>query len=326
MSTPQNLKRAALLLQSLPKAQAARLISRLEARELKVVYKAMQHLSPQDRAQCDAVLDAFLQQLSAERSGARRATGHRSTDSSNQAPTGYDPFRFFVDLAPELQTRLLKVEHPRNIALVLSFLPTAMASRVLATLDIELRISVIRRLCSIDDFNPDEVDRLAQDIRRRLDSLLSRNDKKRGGVSVVTRLLSCVDPDTCESILTYLDGNDPDLAGQIKSQVFSFQRIADLPDDQIKTILKNVDTSCWAPALKRCSLKVQRKILSNLAQRPAQLLSMELANMHPVGPEICRQAQSHVVQTCLSLHDQGKIDLGLAMSSGSAAARTSRTV
>ena len=74
-------------------------------------------------------------------------------------------------------------------------------------------------------------------------------------------------------------------------------------------MLRNVDTSCWAPALKKAPLAIQKKFLDNMGQRPSELLSQEMANIGDVDDSVAHLAQKQIINVALKLHREGKIKL-----------------
>ena len=316
MSKQTKLRQAAVLIRSLPKSQSAKLLGKLQAHELRAVFQEMRRLP--DIAP-DELTNVLLQFIEAIRSNERTQPDKAQSalpqehppDSLPNPDTTTEPFGFLVALDESLQIRLLANEHPHNIALVLSMLATARASALMSRLDVMTRISVVRRLCDLDDFDQDEIERLARALRMRANKLLVENQKPQTGVRVASRLLSCIDGSTRDSIIDHLNGRDPDLARQLKSDLFQFKDLARMSNHDIRTILKHVDTAAWAPALKQADLETRKRILDNLAARPAEILSMEIAGMGPIAKPLAEQAQSHIVSICLELHDRGSIDLGI---------------
>ena len=58
--------------------------------------------------------------------------------------------------------------------------------------------------------------------------------------------------------------------------MFVFDDLSKLSDKDIQTVLKNVETAQWAMALKGASDELKQKILGNLSQRAAAMLSEEM--------------------------------------------------
>ena len=301
------LYRAALLMKSLPRTHSAKVLSRLDAPDLSKLldhYEVVQDVSPGELKRAfrefrQAFEELGGQPLPTPKPETRNALPENSIDSQ---------FTFFLDLQIEYQIKLLWDEHPKNIAMVLASLPTNASSTILDRLDAETRVSVLRRLCQADDFQPVEIKRLATILKSRAEQLISTQETH-AHVVTATKMLSCADPETVDSVLTHLTFEDPDLAKQIQKSVFKFEDVASLSRRDIRVLLASVDTACWAPALKNASLKTQKMIIGNLASRPAELLTEEISLIGPVPHNLAAQARQQVVAKCLELSEAGRISI-----------------
>ncbi|MCH2182817.1 MAG: hypothetical protein MK108_12505 [Mariniblastus sp.] len=314
MNQKQNLRQAAILLNSLPKKQAAKIFMLLEPSEMEVVFR---HMSMVDMVSAKELRQAYDEFVKGTESLQVKKSPKRKNQPTKlpETPPGKDDglkvgmFNFLVDISPQLQVKLLENEHPKNIALVLSLLPVEVGSGIIHELPSETRVNILRRMCQTDEFDRKRGKQLADILKKRLTKLLNQNLYRKKGVDVATRLLSCVDPQTYDSILSNLDHKDPDLAHQLKQSVFGFTDLQHLSDRDLKVILKSVDTSNWAPALKQGGLELKKKILQNLAAKPAELLNYEMANMGPVSESAAEEARHQIVTICLQLSDRGQIRL-----------------
>ena len=63
--------------------------------------------------------------------------------------------------------------------------------------------------------------------------------------------------------------------------MFVFEDIARFSDKDIQTVLKNVETSQWAMALKGASDTLKEKILKNMSERAAETLREEMEYLGP---------------------------------------------
>src|SRR5204862_5397614 len=87
---------------------------------------------------------------------------------------------------------------------------------------------------------------------------------------------------TNKGILETLEQDDPELVDQIRRLMFVFDDLLKLDDKSIQSLLKEVDNSQWALALKGASEELKAKVLGNLSQRAAALLQEEMEYLGPV--------------------------------------------
>ena len=111
---------------------------------------------------------------------------------------------------------------------------------------------------SIADFI--HVTEVEQGLRNRMSSALSQHFQNAGGVQAVAEILNVTDRATERALLESLAQEDPELVEEIRRLMFVFDDLGKLTDKDIQTVLKNVETSQWAMALKGSSAELKQKI------------------------------------------------------------------
>jgi flagellar motor switch protein FliG len=309
-----SLYHAAIILKSLPKAQAAKILSRLEAVDIKTVFAALDKVGKASVKELQESLDNLESHMSTafppltvDANGVFVDPLSSEVDSRKASDSIHQPFEFLNRVSAATRRQLLEDEHPKCIALVVAQLHPQIAAEVLHDLEPIQRISVLRRLCEQRESAPEEVAQLGYALKLRLNKIQSQVAAGSSGIHLAADLLSIADARTQQEVLDYMNQQDPDLAKQLQCSVFVFSDIVKLSDEEIKTLLKSADTSLWAPALKHCSLSTRRKILDNMAERAAQLLSQEIANIGPVDQHIAQRAQQQIVNIIVRLRRSGSI-------------------
>lgn len=322
MNLSNSLTQAALVLNRLPRKQSAMVLSRLAPDDIKSVIDALTNLDKASAEELHSALERFEVEAQSLMSNEQLAVDQSSTEPApieelaslqrrtpDAAIDDDNPFSFLIDTHPSVRNHLLRDEHPKNVAMVLSLLPPDMASECVAAMEPTLRTSVFRRLCEVDVLDEEEVAGLSFALKLRLKKLLKSWYSKSVGMNVAADLLSCSDSATQEVLLEHMSQSDPDLAVRLNRSVFKIERLETLEDREIKIILKHVDTACWAPALKNAPLSLQKKILDNMAARPAELLTFEIDQIGHVVSLIQQKAEQTIISETLRLAREGKIDL-----------------
>ncbi len=214
-----------------------------------------------------------------------------------------------MDAIPAIRDHLLEDEHPQNIAIVLSSFPPELASTTMKSLDPVVRFSVLKRVCELDELDPEAVAQLSYALKLRYRKLMNKQQYNKSGVQSAAALLSCSDPETQEMLIALMNQSDPDLAEHLQRRVIKLEDLAELTGSEIKSVLRNVDTSCWAPALKKAPLAVQKTFLDNMGPRPAELLNQEMANIGDIDESMSELARKQIINVALQLHREGKINL-----------------
>jgi flagellar motor switch protein FliG len=313
--SPSGLTQAAIVIGSLPRWQAANLLSRIRAEDC---VKVLDAVSKIDQVTSDQLTES-LNKLKQDSSRWRQSESKAGADSSQKQAVedrrktpgtigdraanvfAAKPFDFLINTVPKVRQQLLENEHPKNVSLILASLPADVASICLAELDPSTRVSVIRRMCEQDEIDPTELNELNYLLKLRHQKLFRRTTRKSSGIRVAVELLSFVDAETQQSILSMLEQTEPELAQELEFSFFTLDDLIDLSDDDIKKILQQVDTSHWAPALKRASFTLQQKILDNLAPGPKKFLSQQIAELNQLDPVVEQQAQRKIIKEALAL-------------------------
>ena len=323
MNRTSTLIQAAIVLNSLPKQQAAQLLSRLEPGDMKLVLDAVTRLDDVSAGQ----INECLKRLAEDSVRWRLVETEKSTPEVEEAKQKIDqalatkvsrfeksiesenPFGFLLETIPMLREHVLADEHPKNIAIVLSTFPPEIASETMNGLDRNLRVSVLKRMCELDEIHNEDITELGFALRMRLNKLLNSRAGKSAGMTSAANLLSCSDAGTREALLAYIGQSDPDLASKLKRSVFGVERLLSMDDKLIKTVLGNVDTSYWAPALKNADPELLEKVLENMGPEPREILSREIDEIGFVASKTEDKARKNIVQIVLRLAREGKIDL-----------------
>lgn len=229
-----------------------------------------------------------------------------STTADRRPPT-VSPLGFLRHLEPGLLGRIIIDEHPEDIALVLIELPAESAAELLQQFDPILRFSVLRRMCRLEKPNEHRAEELAFQLRLRLQQQLGKGQapsecaNQRRGLAAAARAVSLVEPDERRELLQQLRVVDGELGSEVAEQVFEFERLTDLNDEQLRLLLKRANTAWWAPALVSAPANVRERILSCFAKPAAAIVKREMKALGEISPQLALRAQQEIVATWIRL-------------------------
>ncbi len=253
-----NEKHAAIILKCLPRAKADRFLEALDPESCSSIVRLMQDIEVTTDK-----LQAAIARLESEGLGGARqldeSIQNRPIGNSVTQDKEESPFAFLTNIDRSVLRRLFNREHSRTAATILSTLPKEFASTILMDLEPPKRVEVIRQLTSLTSPNEKELVDLRFSLRLRIQKLL--NDPASS-----VPVSSAADKDRDDS----LDSARP---------YETLHKLSDLSNKQIKQLLKRVDTSHLAPALKTLPIQLQRKVLRNMASKPAAIVSKEIINV-----------------------------------------------
>jgi flagellar motor switch protein FliG len=199
-------------------------------------------------------------------------------------------------------------EHPQTIALVLAHLGPGQSAMVLSGLDQKAQADVARRIALMEQAGPDVIRLVERELDRRMSTVIGPQELSAvGGVPPLVAIINRADRSTERMILEGLESVSPDLAEQVRAQMFIFEDITTLDDPAIQLVLRNVDSNDLALALKGTSALVREKIMKNLSSRAAENLLEEIELLGPRRLSEVEEAQAKVVTEIRALEQSGKI-------------------
>ncbi len=315
-------RKAAILLMSLPQDDAAQLMGKLEPKQVEAVSIEIARLGEVTADEQGGVLDEFaavspggmgIQEggLSAAKALVEKALGKNAAatiDNVRQSVEGM-PFSFLQKADSQNLLTFIIDEHPQTIALILSHLPPQQAASVIGGLPADRQLSVIRRIATMGQTNPEIIQEVETGLNNRMASVMSQQFEAAGGVEAVAEILNVTDRATERALLESLAQEDAELVEEIRRLMFVFDDINKFAAKDVQAILKNVESAQWAMALKGASETLRQKILGNMSQRAADLLREEMEYLGPVRASSVEQVQQQIVDVIRRLEDAGEITL-----------------
>ncbi len=319
-STANNIRKAAVLLMSLPQDLAAMLLAKLDPKQIEAVSIEIAKTGVFSGEEQEAVIQEFAKAnptaLTGKRGGLEvaktlleQALGKEATTTLETVRQSIEaiPFGFLQKVDSQNLLTFIIDEHPQTIALILCHVPPAQAASILSGLPPERQLSVIKRIATMSQTSPEIIREVEKGLENRMASVMSQQLENAGGIPAVAEILNVIDRATERSILENLAQEDPDLVEEIRRLMFVFEDLIKLSDRDIQTLLKNVESSQWAVALKGASEELKQKILKNMSKRAADLLKEEMEYLGPVRLSVVEQAQQQIVDVVRRLEDAGEI-------------------
>jgi flagellar motor switch protein FliG len=320
-----DLRKAAILLMSLPEDQAVQLMAKLLPKQVEQVSIEIAKLGRLSGEEQENVIHEFADAnpnslgltgggIDVAKSLVEKALGSKASPTLDIVRQSIEalPFGFLKKVDPQNLLTFIIDEHPQTIALVLSHLPPAYGAEIIKGLPAERQLAVIRRIAHMGQTNPEVIHEVERGLESRMASLMQQSFEKAGGVNSVAEILNVSDRATERALLESLSQDDPELVEEIRRLMFVFDDLTKLSDKDIQTVLKNVETPQWAMALKGASAELKQKVLGNMSQRAAGMLTEEMEYLGAVKLTEVEQVQQQIVDIVRRLEDAGEITVHAA--------------
>lgn len=314
------IRKAAILLMSLPEEQAAQLLGKLSGKQVEAVSIEIARLGRLGPDEQEAVIRDFAEAnpnslglvgggIDVAKALVEKALGKGASTTLDNVRQSIEalPFGFLKKVDPQNLLTFIIDEHPQTIALILSHLPPTYGAEIIKGLGTERQLAVIRRVANMGQTSPEVIQEVERGLEARMANLMSQSFEKAGGVNSVAEILNVSDRATERSLLEALSQESPALVEEIRRLMFVFDDLNKLTDKDIQVLLKNVETAQWAMALKGASAELKQKILGNMSQRAAAMLTEEMDFLGSVRLTEVEQVQQQIVDIVRHLEDSGEI-------------------
>ncbi|WP_407307316.1 flagellar motor switch protein FliG [Desulfosporosinus sp. SB140] len=217
------------------------------------------------------------------------------------------PFDLVRRTDPKQLFSFIQGEHPQTIALIMTHLPPEKGATLLASLPQDRQADVAKRIATMGRTSPEVLKEIEKVLERKISSLAPTDYTSSGGIQSIVDVLNRTDPGTVKVVMDSLEMDDPDLAEQIKRQMFVFEDIIMLDDRGIQLVLREVETKDLGLALKGSNPEVAQKIMANMSSRASQMLKDDMEFMGPVRLRDVEEAQQRIVKVIRKLEESGAI-------------------
>ncbi|MFZ0612266.1 MAG: flagellar motor switch protein FliG [Desulfobacterales bacterium] len=310
---PGSLK-VAILIQSLDKEAARKIIGGLNDTERTLIHSHLKQMGPVAPVLVEKVAQEFVQKITQSRNrgvgGGSHGPGPAQRVNDAKETAEGSNLKAVLSLAPDQLLGLIKDEHPQTIAIVLVHLETAVASVILSKMPDELKAEVAIRIAGLDKVSAGmvtEINCVFEEILKNKDTSVTHLT---GGVERLAEILNQSDEQASQLILTEIEESAPELAAQIKQMMFVFEDLVLVDDRGFQKVLRKVETAELATALKAASQEVKTKIYHNMSARAGEMLKEEMANLGPVRMKDVSDAQQKITAIIQEMEAKGELIIG----------------
>jgi len=225
-----------------------------------------------------------------------------------RGPAGRNIWDKLANVNEEILANYLKNEYPQTTALILSKLPPAHSAKVLSSFSQDFSFEVIKRMLSMDSVKKEVLEKVEKTLRTEFISNLTKTQKYDNN-QVMAEIFNNFDRSTETKFMELLEEHSGEAAERIKSLMFTFDDMLKIDTIGIQAILKAIDKSRLALAMKGTTEDVRNKFIENMSQRAAKILLEEIEGMGPVRLKDVDEAQGEIIVVAKELINKGEIEL-----------------
>ena len=314
------LQKVAIVMVALGEEASGEVMKHLTDYEIEEITQAIAGLKNISVEVMDGILEEFEQLLVAgewisqggldfARQALERAVGPRKAqeilDRISSQPLGFQMLR---NVPPDQIAPFISHEHPQSIALILSQLEPDQASGILAQLPERLQSDIAHRIATMENITPNVLSEIEESLEASLRDMLGGNQDV-GGPKVVADILNLTGSTVEKNVLDNMDAQDPEVSESVRNLMFVFDDIAKLTDNDIQTLMREVDQKDLVIALKSASDEMKEKVLGNMSERVRTFITEEMAFQAPMRLSEVEEVQLRIVQQVRQLEEQGQVSI-----------------
>jgi flagellar motor switch protein FliG len=320
MSRYSGAEKAAIILLCLGE-EAKRIWAMLDEEEIKEISQAMSSLGLVQAANVEALVVEFVQKMSGSGSimgsyeqTQRLLTGFLPKDKVEslmeeiRGPAGRNIWDKLANVNESVLASYLKNEYPQTVAVVLAKVRPEHAAKVLAELPEDFASECVMRMLAMEPVQRDILEKIEVTLRTEFMSNLARTSK-RDSHEMMAEIFNNFDRQTESRFVNSLEESNRESADRIRALMFVFEDLNKLDTGGVQTLMRVVDKSDLALALKGASDTLRNLFLSNMSERAAKILRDDMAAMGPVRLRDVDAAQTRMVSLAKDLAAKGEIIL-----------------
>jgi flagellar motor switch protein FliG len=316
-------EKAAILLLSLNEEDAAGIIRHLEPKQVQRVGSAMARSSELSQGKVSAVHRAFLEDIQKYTN-----IGMGSEDFMRNAlvaALGEDKANNLVDqillgtgskgldslkwMDPRQVASIIVNEHPQIQTIVLSYLDPDQSAEILAQFAERDRLDLMMRIANLEEVQPSALAELNEIMEKQFAGQAGAQAAKIGGLKAAADIMNYLDNNVEGVLMEQMRDQDEDLATQIQDLMFVFENLAEVDDQGIQKLLRDVPQDVLQKALKGADDTLKEKIFKNMSKRAAEMLKDDLEAMPPIKVSDVEAAQKEILAIARRMADNGEIML-----------------
>ncbi len=312
-------QKAGVMMLSLTEEQAAKLFSLMDDEEIKELSQVMSQLGTIPSPTIDKLFTDFVEQISATGSllGTYESTERlllKAMPSERvegimdeiRGPAGRTMWDKLGNVNEAVLANYLKNEYPQTVAVVLSKIRPEHAARVLSSLPEPFAMEVIMRMLRMETVQKEILDGVEKTLRTEFMSNLARTNR-RDPHEMMAEIFNNFDRNTENRFITALEERNRNSAEKIKALMFTFEDLVKLDPSGVQTLLREVDKSKLALALKGASETLRNLFFTNMSERAGKILREDMEDMGPVRLRDVDEAQMYMVNIAKDLAEREEI-------------------
>ncbi len=224
-----------------------------------------------------------------------------------KAQSGTSVFDDFQESKISQIVNFIQNEHPQVAALIFSQLQIDKSAEILGHLEEELQAEIIFRLASMEKISSEVIEEIEEVIKEQMGGMDTLGDRVKSGTNTVAQILNGAEITVERNVLENITLRDPQMASDIKEQMFLFEDIIHFDDRTVQLVINEMEKADLVMGLKGVDEGLSAKFLSNMSSRAADMLREDMDALGPVPLKDVKEAQQRIIKRIKELEEEGQI-------------------
>lgn len=310
-------QKAAAFLLSLDEEYVAKVFEFLDPTELTDLSREMAHLGKVDADAMEGIYNSFLTNVT---SGAGNVVGSiektrhllsqvlpevtvRNIMDDILGPEGRTLWEKLENVEEDFLLGFLRSERPQTVAVILSRLSPDKTASILTKLDENVAKEILIRILKMDTISKEIITEVERTLNIQFINTIAKSNKK-DSHQIIAEVFNLLNRENEEKFMKTLETGYPDDAERIRDLMFTFDDLVNLDSSGMQEVIKVIDKSNLALALKSSSEKVKNLFFASMSERAGNLLKDEMEELGRVRLKDVENAQARIVAQTKELIDQ----------------------
>lgn len=317
-------KKAAMLLMSLGKEEAAKVMAHLDDKMIEEVIQEMSRIRTVSKFEKENILSEFRETVEEVKNGSKggvdaakellsKSLGTHKAEEFFRKMEKKDvsqEFEFLNEVEPNVIQSLLSSEAPQTIAVTLSYLVPKKAAEVLKLFPQEQQSAIALKLATTSRSFPEAILEIARVLRKKYDARDKSEMTEAGGVQSLANILNHMDKDIEENILKNLNQESPEVAHQVRDKLYAFEDILNLEGKEMRMLLTRLSgNELLTLALRGAGDEMKRHFFNSMSQNRASDILEEMEARGKVTLREINAARSEILKIARKLEEQNQLIL-----------------
>ncbi|MFN7709758.1 MAG: flagellar motor switch protein FliG [Holosporales bacterium] len=315
------LDKAAIVMLSLSEDLAAMIVAKLDETEVRELSQRMALLGSVQAEVVEKILLEFTDRVAntgnikgsfenTERLLSKVFDSNKVREIMDEirGPAGRTLWDKLCNVDPDILASYLKNEYPQTVAVVMTKIRPTHAAQVFARLPEGFAMDVMGRMLRLEVVQRDILDEVENSLKSEFMSNLART-AQRDPHAHIAEVFNNFDRSTEGRFMQALEAKNAEAAERIKQLMFTFDDLVKLDMAGIQTLIRVVDKSRLALALKGANDTVRDLFLKNMSERAAKLLREDMQALGMVRIKLVDEAQQEIIVKTKELVQRGEITL-----------------